>query len=116
MSFSNKSCVLYTWSLNPLHLSAILDIYLVIVGSSEYLCSGGGVFCSHSIEFEVWVENRICRLDLILSQRMKIHRDGGPMLSHAWHPVINMLYNQEAGLMQHALDTSQQLPLATTPS
>jgi hypothetical protein len=27
-----------------------------------------------------------------------------------------MLYNQEAGLMQHALDTSQQLPLATTPS
>jgi hypothetical protein len=56
-----------------LHLSAILDIYLVIVGSSEYLCSGGGVFCNHSIEFEVCVEKRICRLDLILSQRMKIN-------------------------------------------
>jgi hypothetical protein len=41
------------------------------------------------------------------------NRDGGLMLSHAWHPVINKLSNQEAGLKQHALDTSQQLPLAS---
>jgi hypothetical protein len=26
------------------------------------------------------------------------NRDGGLMLSHAWHPVINKLSNQEAGL------------------
>jgi hypothetical protein len=38
-----------------------------------YLCSGGGVFCSHSIEFGVWVENKICRLDHILSEMMKIN-------------------------------------------
>jgi hypothetical protein len=44
------------------------------------------------------------------------NRDGGLMLSCAWHPVINILSNQEAGLMQQALDTSQQLPLASAPS
>jgi hypothetical protein len=44
------------------------------------------------------------------------NRDGGLMLSHAWHPVINMLSNKKAGLMQQALDTNQQLPLASTPS
>jgi hypothetical protein len=37
------------------------------------------------------------------------NRDGGLMLSHAWHPVIIMLSNQEAGLTQYALDTNQQL-------
>jgi hypothetical protein len=45
-----------------------------------------------------------------------VNRDGGLMLSHAWHPVINMLSNQEAGLMQQALDISQQLPFASAPS
>jgi hypothetical protein len=38
------------------------------------------------------------------------------MLSRAWHPVINTLSNQEAGLKQQALDTNQQLPLASTPT
>jgi hypothetical protein len=41
------------------------------------------------------------------------NRDGGLMLRRAWHPVINMLSNQKAGLMQQALDISQQLPLAS---
>jgi hypothetical protein len=41
---------------------------------------------------------------------------GGLMLSHSWYPVINMLSNQEAGLMQQALDTSQQLSLASAQS
>jgi hypothetical protein len=41
---------------------------------------------------------------------------GGLMLSHSLHPVINMLSNQEAGLMQQALDTNQQLSLASTQS
>jgi hypothetical protein len=36
------------------------------------------------------------------------------MLICAWHPVINMLSTQEAGLMQQARDTNQQLPLAST--
>jgi hypothetical protein len=44
------------------------------------------------------------------------NRDGGLMLSHAWHPVVNMLSNQEAGLTQQALDTSHELPLASAPS
>jgi hypothetical protein len=44
------------------------------------------------------------------------NRDGGLMLSCAWHPVINMLSNQEAGLTQQALDTNQQLPLASALS
>jgi hypothetical protein len=44
------------------------------------------------------------------------NRNGGPMLSRALHPAINMLSNQEAGLMQQSLDTNQQLPLASAPS
>jgi hypothetical protein len=40
-------------------------------------------------------------------------RDGGLMLSH---PVINMLSNQEAGLTQQALDSNQQLQLASAPT
>jgi hypothetical protein len=44
------------------------------------------------------------------------NRDGGLMLSRAWHPVIKMLSNQEAGLTQQALDINQQLPLASAPS
>jgi hypothetical protein len=44
------------------------------------------------------------------------NRDGGLMLSCAWHPVINMLSNQEAGLMQQAFDTNLQLPLASAQS
>jgi hypothetical protein len=45
-----------------------------------------------------------------------LNRDGGLMFSRAWHPVINLLSNQEAGLMQQALNTNQQLPLASAPS
>jgi hypothetical protein len=45
-----------------------------------------------------------------------LNRDGGLMLSHAWHPVIDMLSNQEAGLMQQTFDTNQQLPLASAPT
>jgi hypothetical protein len=41
-----------------------------MVGSSEYLCSAGGKFCNHSVEFLVCVENRICRFNVILSQVM----------------------------------------------
>jgi hypothetical protein len=42
----------------------------MIFASSEYLCSAGGRFCSHSIEFLVCVEKSTCRLDEILSQIM----------------------------------------------
>jgi hypothetical protein len=38
------------------------------------------------------------------------NRDGGLILSRGWHPVINMLPNQEAGLTQQTLDTNLQLP------
>jgi hypothetical protein len=44
-----------------------------MVGSSEKLCSAGGKFCNHSIEFLVWVGNRICRFVSILSQMMKMN-------------------------------------------
>jgi hypothetical protein len=44
------------------------------------------------------------------------NRDGGLMLSRAWHPAINMLSNQEAGLTQQTLDANRQLPLASTPT
>jgi hypothetical protein len=46
---------------------------VAIVGNSEYLCPVGGIFCNHSIEFLVWVRNRICRSVLILSQIMKMN-------------------------------------------
>jgi hypothetical protein len=36
-----------------------------IVGSSEYRCSAGGKFCSHSTEFFVWLGNKISRFDII---------------------------------------------------
>ena len=35
--------------------------------SSEYLCSAGGKFCSHSTEFLVCEGNKISRFDVILS-------------------------------------------------
>jgi hypothetical protein len=54
-------------------------------------------------------------IDIRLNNKI-FNRDGGLILSRAWHPVINMLSNQEAGRMQQALDTNQQLPLASTPS
>lgn len=46
---------------------------ITIVGNSEYLCSAGGRFCSHSIEFLVCVGKRICRFVLILSHTMKMN-------------------------------------------
>jgi hypothetical protein len=42
-----------------------------------------------------------------LQNNQNFNRDGGLMLSRAWH--------QEAGLTQQALDTNQQLPLASAP-
>jgi hypothetical protein len=44
-----------------------------MVGSSEYLCSAGGRFCMHSIEFLVCVGKKICRFVLILFHMMKIN-------------------------------------------
>jgi hypothetical protein len=44
-----------------------------MVGSSEYVCSAAGRFCSHSIEFFVSVGNRVCQFVLILSQMIKIN-------------------------------------------
>ena len=41
--------------------------------NSEYLCSVGGKFLNHSIEFMIWVEKSICRLVDILSHIMKIN-------------------------------------------
>jgi hypothetical protein len=64
--------------LNPSHQSAKRDgLYFyfsaIMVGSSEYLCSAGGVFCSHSTEFFVFVGNRIFRFVLVLSHVMKVN-------------------------------------------
>lgn len=44
-----------------------------MVGNSEYLCSAGGRFCSHSTEFLVCVGNRIWRFDTILSHIMNMN-------------------------------------------
>jgi len=41
-----------------------------MVGSSEYLCSAGGKFCSISTEFLVCAGNKINRFDVILSYIM----------------------------------------------
>jgi hypothetical protein len=46
---------------------------MIIVGSSEYLCSALDKFCNHLIEFLVWVGKRICRFVLILSQMIKMN-------------------------------------------
>jgi hypothetical protein len=45
-----------------------------------------------------------------------INRDDGLMLSQVWNPVVNMLSNQKARLMQPALDSTSQPALASTPS
>jgi hypothetical protein len=47
---------------------------------------------------------------------LNFNRVCGLMLSSVWHPVVNMLSNQEAGLMQQTLDTNRQLPLASAPT
>jgi hypothetical protein len=47
---------------------------------------------------------------------INFNRDGGLMLSRAWHPWINVLSNQKARLMQQALDRNQQPLLASTLS
>jgi hypothetical protein len=44
-----------------------LVVSVIMVGSSEYLCSAGGRFCIHSFEFLVCVENKVCRLSRIFS-------------------------------------------------
>jgi hypothetical protein len=45
-----------------------------------------------------------------------INRDDGLMLSQVWNPVVNMLSNQKARLVQPALDSTSQSALASTPS
>jgi hypothetical protein len=66
-----------------------------------------------------WTERRAIWIVLwkeatgIRLNNQNFNRDGGLMLSHAWHPVINMLSNQETGLTQQTLDTNRQLPLAS---
>jgi hypothetical protein len=61
--------------------------------------------------------DRLVKEDIgIRLNNKNFNRDGGLMLSRAWHPVINMLSNQEAGLTQQALDINQQLPLASAPT
>jgi hypothetical protein len=72
--FLMKVLKLYLWSLNPMHLSDMLEdyCYLVseIIGNSEYLCSAGEKFCSHPTEFLVCVGNRIIWFYVILSHMM----------------------------------------------
>jgi hypothetical protein len=51
-------------------------------------------------------------IDIRLNNQ-NFNRDGDLILSHT---VINKLSNQEAGLTQQALDTNQQLPLASAPT
>jgi hypothetical protein len=61
--------------------------------------------------------DRLVKEDIgIRLNNKNFNQDGGLMLSRAWHPVINMLYNQEEGLMQQALDSNEEPPLANAPS
>jgi hypothetical protein len=79
----------------------------------------------HHIDFSgtIVLDRTLCYMDCLVKEAIGIHlnninlnRDGGLMLSCAWHPLINMLSNQKASLMQHTLDKNQQPPLASTPS
>ena len=45
----------------------------MIRGSSEYLCSEGGIFCNHSIDELILFEKINVRMDVILSQIIKIN-------------------------------------------
>jgi len=62
-----------------------------MVGSSEYLCSAGGKFCNHSIEFLVCVGNRICRFDEILSQMM--NRNIITLTNEIVDPIDEMMFH-----------------------
>jgi hypothetical protein len=68
----------------------------------------------HCIDFTntIVLDRTLSYMDRLVKEAIGIrlnnknfNRDGGLMLSRAWHPLINMLTNQEAGLMQQALDT-----------
>jgi len=62
-----------------------------MVGSSEYLCSAGGKFCSHSIEFLVCVGNRINRFDVILSHIM--NRNIITLTKEMVDPIDEMMFH-----------------------
>jgi len=62
-----------------------------MVGSSEYLCSAGGKFCSHSTEFLVCVRNRISRFDVILSRIM--NRNIITLTNEIVDPIDDMMFH-----------------------
>jgi hypothetical protein len=60
--------------------------------------------------------DRLVKEDIGIRLNNNFNQDGGLMLSRAWHPVINMLYNHEEDLTQQALESNQEPPLASAPS
>ena len=76
-----------------MHLSDTLEYYLVneMVGSSEYLCSAGGKFCSHYTEFLVCVGNRINWFGVILS-RIK-NRNIITLTNETVDPIDEMIFH-----------------------
>lgn len=62
-----------------------------MVGNSEYLCSAGGKFCSHSTEFLVCVGNRIGRFDVILSHIM--NRNIITLTNEIVDPIDEMMFH-----------------------
>jgi len=62
-----------------------------MVGSSEYLCSAGGKFCSHSTEFLVCVGNRISRFDVMLSHMM--NRNIITLTNEIVDPIDEMMFH-----------------------
>jgi hypothetical protein len=62
-----------------------------MVGNSEYLCSAGGKFCSHSTEFLVCVGNRIIRLAVILSHM--INRNIITLTNEIVDPIDEMIFH-----------------------
>lgn len=61
------------------------------MGNSEYLCSAGGKFCIHSIEFLVCVGNKICRFDVMLSQMM--NRNIITLTNEIVDPIDEMMFH-----------------------
>lgn len=61
------------------------------MGNSEYLCSAGGKFCIHSIEFLVCVGNKICRFDVMLSQIM--NRNIITLTNEIVDPIDEMMFH-----------------------
>jgi hypothetical protein len=90
------------------------------ISINRQVCGGGEqhqLQQHHRFGQNVYLYGPSCeRGHLAWLNNQNFNRDGGLMLSHAWHHVINMLSNQEAGLTQQALDSNQQLPLARAPT